>query len=123
MQDKPSRRKLIWSAAFLLGGVLAYLVVDDGVTHMHVAFAEEQTALFDEMRDRAAVSEAPEVGCLEAIMEYYPSGTKQVVGSHLDRVVERARRGAVREIITTLRIRTGRDFGEDPRRWIDGLKH
>ena len=46
---------------------------------------------------------------------------KQTEGSALDRVVERARQSAVREIIAILRSRTGKDFGDDPRRWIEGL--
>ncbi len=30
--------------------------------------------------------------------------------------------GAVREIIEILRSRTRKDFGDDPRRWIEGLR-
>ena len=63
-----------------------------------------------------------DVSYLEYALWYYPSGTKQTKSSRLDRVVERARRCAVREIIAILRSRTGRDFGDDPRRWIDGLR-
>jgi hypothetical protein len=37
-------------------------------------------------------------------------------------VVERAREGAVREMIAVLRTRTGKEFGDDPRRWIEGLR-
>jgi hypothetical protein len=72
------------------------------------------------MRRQTAESESADVGYLEYALSYYPSGTKQTEGSALDRVVERARQSAVREIIAILRFKTGKDFGGDPRRWIDG---
>ena len=63
-----------------------------------------------------------DVSYLEYALWYYPSGTKQTKGSGLDQVVERARQCAVREIIEILRSRTRKDFGDDPRRWIEGLR-
>ncbi len=91
------------------------------ITSVQIAFADEQTAIFDEMRRQTEESSAVDVGYLEYTLSYYPSGTKQTRGSSLDRVVERARQCAVREIIGILRSRTLKDFGDDPTRWIEGL--
>jgi len=89
---------------------------------LRVAFAEDQTQIFDESRTKALQSPPTEaVKSLEYVVEYYPSGTKQVPGSRLDRIVERARQNATREIIASLRTKTGRDYGDDPKRWIAEL--
>lgn len=114
---------------FLLVASLLLLVLygkccwDYGSLSIRVAFAEEQMEIFEEMRVKAAQSDAPEaVRCLEYALYYYPSGSKQVSGSPLDRMVERARRNSVTAIITDLRNRTGKDLGDDPRRWIDQIE-
>jgi flagellar biosynthesis/type III secretory pathway M-ring protein FliF/YscJ len=90
---------------------------------IRLALAAEQTAVFDEMREKAETA-APEeaVGYLQYAVNYYPSGTKQIAGSRLDEIVERARRNAVREIIAGLREKTGEDYGDDPRQWIEVLQ-
>jgi hypothetical protein len=87
---------------------------------IHVAFAEDQTETFEEMRSQAVRAADPLniTSYLEYAVNYYPSGTKQVKGSPLDKVVERARRSAVREIIAHLRSKTGQDLGDDPQAWI-----
>jgi hypothetical protein len=75
------------------------------------------------MRVKAAQSDPSEaVPYLVYALSYYPSGSKQVKGSRLDRIVERARDNAVSAIIADLRKRTGQDFGDNPQRWIDELK-
>jgi hypothetical protein len=91
-------------------------------TSIQIALADEQTAIFDQMRRQTAESPAVDVSYLEYALWYYPSGTKQTKGSGLDRVVERARQCAVREMIGILRSRTRKDFGDDPRRWIEELR-
>jgi hypothetical protein len=101
----------------------AYREIENGITGIHIAFADDQTAIFEEMLDkveRGDIGEAADY--LAYVVNYYPSGTKQVTGSPLDRVVERARRSALHEIIASLRIKTHQDFGDDPERWIEGLK-
>jgi len=86
---------------------------------VHVAFASEQVHIFDEMRDQALHSDASgAAGCLEYVVSYYPSGTKQEPGSRLDRMVETARSQSVREILAYLRTKTGEDLGNDPEAWI-----
>jgi len=111
-----------WASTLALVAVAAWLFVDLGFTKVRTALADEQTSLFEEMRRKAEEAEGTDLAALEYVLNYYPSGTKQAAGSHLDRVVERARRGAVREILATFRSRTGRDHGDDPRRWIEELK-
>jgi hypothetical protein len=84
-----------------------------------VAWASEQTQIFDEMRTKALQSDAPgAAGCLEYVVGYYPSGSKQETGSQLDRMVERGRTLAARDIIAYLRAKTGEDLGESPEAWI-----
>jgi hypothetical protein len=106
--------------AILLG--FGFCLVHCVLTGLQIAFADEQTAIFEQMRRQTAESETVDVGYLQYTLSYYPSGSKQTEGSALDRVVERARQSAVREIIAILRSRTGKDFGDDPRRWIEGLR-
>ncbi|MGO8926236.1 MAG: hypothetical protein ACLQU3_05015 [Limisphaerales bacterium] len=90
-----------------------------GWLKIHVAFASGQTQIFDEMRTKALQSDpAGAAGCLQYVVNYYPSGSKQETGSRLDRIVERERTLAVRDIIAHLRVKTGQDLGENPDAWI-----
>src|SRR4051794_13622386 len=67
---------------------------------LEVVFADEQTAVFEEMTTRALRSHPAEAAdCLQYVVSYYPSGSKQRAGTRLDRLVERQRARAVREII------------------------
>ena len=86
---------------------------------IRVAWASEQTKIFDEMRTQALQSDASTAaGCLEYVVSYYPSGSKQEKGSRLDRMVELERELAAREIVAYLRSKTGQDLGESPETWI-----
>jgi hypothetical protein len=86
---------------------------------IRLAFASEQTQIFDEMRTRALQSDAADAtGCLEYVVNYYPSGSKQVTGSELDRIVERERSYTARDIVAYLRTKTGEDLGDNPDVWI-----
>lgn len=94
------------------------LLWSHGSLTIRVALASEQTKIFDEMRTRALESDASgAAGCLEYVVFYYPSGTKQETGSRLDRIVERERGIAVRDIVAHLRTKTGEDL-ESPEAWI-----
>lgn len=112
----------VLSAAFvslLLGaGALLYQY---GWLKVEVAFAEEQTEIFEAMRTQArAASDAKTAAdCLNYVVNYYPSGSKQQTGSRLDTIVERARAIAKQEIIADLRARTGENLGDDPQVWIE----
>ena len=119
---KTTKRYLFWAGGSLLVALFVICFVDDFFMHLYVAFAEDQTAIFEQMRRQVKDSDAAAVGCLEYVVSYYASGTKQDVGTPLDLVVERARQAAIREIIGILRTKTGQDFGEDSHLWIEGLK-
>jgi hypothetical protein len=110
--------------AALLLAFAEYGQIETIRTTSRIAFADEQTTIFEEMLEKVEHFDPEEaVKCLSYVHDYYPSGTKQVADSPLDRVVERARRNTVREIIAILCTKTGRDFGDDPRRWEEGIKN
>ncbi len=83
-------------------------------------FVDEQTRSFESQREFAVRSSSPEeiVGALANVVGYYPSGTKQTAGSRLDRIVERQRASAIREIIAHLRKHTDQNLGDLPEPWI-----
>ena len=92
---------------------------------IQLSFAVEQTEVISEMVEKASEAlrrEPPDVkaavGFLEYAHRYYPSGTKQTVGSRLDRIVERSRSNAERQIIEMLRVATDTDLGPDPEAWV-----
>jgi hypothetical protein len=86
---------------------------------VRVAFASEQTEVFEDLRERAIQSDvARAASYLEYVVRYYPSGTKQVTDSHLDRIVERQRAAAVRDMLAHLRAKSGEDLGASPEAWI-----
>jgi hypothetical protein len=75
-------------ALLLVLALAAKLFWDTGMLQVQVAFASEQTGIFDSMRTQALSSDAAgAAGSLEYVVHYYPSGTKQVAGSRLDGVV------------------------------------
>jgi hypothetical protein len=93
---------------------------------LHVEFASDQTQIFSEMRTRALSADPAEAAdCLAYVVNYYPSGSKQVVGSKLDTIVERERALAIHDIIAYLNAKTGENLGEAPDAWIQkyGDKH
>jgi hypothetical protein len=77
--------------------------------------------MFEECRTQALQSSDPKkiAGFIQAAIIYYPSGTKQSTGSHVDRMVERSCELAIDDMIARLRIVTGGDLGKDPQSWID----
>ncbi len=104
--------------------VLAWQVVDGLSKSIQISIADEQTKIFSEMVEKASDAirrEPPDlkaaVGYLKYAHNYYPSGTKQTVGSHLDRIVERARSNAERQMMEMLRVVTGVDLGTDVDTW------
>lgn len=106
--------------ALLLAVLCGKCYWDRGWLAIHVALADEQIAIFDEMRTKAERSDPAEAaGCLGYVANYYPSGTKQTKGSRLDKIVESARAHAIAAIIADLRKRSGKDLGDDPNRWVE----
>jgi hypothetical protein len=120
-------QRWIWTLTVLL--IVAFLCtgywfVRWGFLRVEVASGEEQTRMFEECLNQALQSSQPEriVGLMEAAIIYYPSGTKQTAGSHLDRMVERSRQQAVKDMIVHLRATTGADLGSNAQVWIDRYK-
>ncbi len=97
----------------------ASLIVHFAPLEMRLMMARSQVQLFDEMREQA-LQAGPDraTELLEYATGYYPSGSKQIAGSTLDRIVEQARASATREIISRLRKTTGEDLGNAPASWI-----
>ena len=104
----------------LLVALCGKLFWDYSLLDIRTELAREQIEIFDHMRDQALKSGVAEAAdCLRYAVHYYPSGTKQVAGSRLDRIVERERDEAVRAIIASLRTKTGEDVGDDPEKWVE----
>lgn len=90
-----------------------------------IAFAEEQTRIFDQMAASAqeSLDQSPPdvyaaVSDLRYLHNYYPSGTKQNTGSRLDKIVERSRAQAETRVIEKLREATQTDLGNNADAWI-----
>lgn len=118
-------RKCVLGLSVLLAAasiLAAYWLVSNSLLRLRVSFAEEQTAIVEQMNTEARAGDPlAAVDYLEYTINYYPSGTKQSKGSKLDQIVERARRNAVQQIIADLRAKTGEDHG-DPQRWIEAFR-
>ena len=111
---------LLAFVALLLAILLGWESWNHARLKIEVAFAEEQTRIFEQMRQQAiGGSPSGAAESLAYVVNYYPSGTKQREGSRLDRVVERMRSSAIRDIISHLRQKTGEDLGEKPEAWIE----
>jgi hypothetical protein len=110
---------LLAFVALLLAILLGWQSWNHARLKIEVAFSEEQTRVFEEMRLQA-IQGSPSVAAesLEYVVNYYPSGTKQREGSRLDKVVERVRSSVIRDIISQLRQKSGEDLGEKPEAWI-----
>jgi hypothetical protein len=75
------------------------------------------------MRDKAYAGDVQQaIGCLEYVVNYYPSGTKQVSSSPMDEIVEISRKVVTEDIIATLRHKSNKDFGADPQTWLENRK-
>src|SRR5438105_4593684 len=98
--------------------LFVWFVVKHAILLWHMGHAEMTTAYIDELR-KEAVQASPALAAqnLEIVHGFYASGTVQAEDSPLDRMVERARRSAVREIIAHLRAVTKEDLGDDPWPW------
>lgn len=79
------------SIVLLIG--CGWLLVENVELSLQASFADDQTQIFQQMCDEALKSDDPNqvAGYLDYVVNYYPSGTKQRSGSHLDSLVERHR--------------------------------
>ena len=117
---RPSAGRLVLVAGLLVAvvamGWWGYLGLR---TYASEAMAREQIAIFDEMHGQALGSDASKAAdCLQYVVSYYPSGTKQESGSALDLGIEAERRKAIAAIIDHLRTITSQDLGPDAEPWI-----
>jgi hypothetical protein len=129
-QEPPggARRKLstmrvcVVVAFFCAVGYGVYWNVNYVLYSIRTEFARDQIKTFSSMeRIARSGSERDAAEALQYVIEYYPSGTKQTTDSTLDRIVEHARSRAIDEIVSILRSRTRRDFGNDAKQWIQYL--
>lgn len=92
---------------------------EHGLLEIRVKLAGAQTRIFDDVCNKARQGNTENAAsCLEYVVNYYPSGTKQQPGSDLDQMVERERIMAEQKILAYLRVKTGQDLGERPEAWI-----
>lgn len=125
-----TRTIVIFAAIAVLCAVVAWQFARDATKSTKISFADEQTEIFSEMVVKAtdALNRQPPdvraaIGFLEYTHRYYPSGTKQTVGSALDRIVERSRSLAESRMIEMLRDATGEDHGATAEDWIRELRN
>src|SRR4051794_8439912 len=96
------------SIIVLLVALCAKVSFDHAMLGLRIELARDQIEIIDEMKREALKSDATAAAnSLRYAVEYYPSGTKQISGSRLDRIVETQRVEAVQVIITHLRTKTG----------------
>lgn len=122
--EAKSQRPAAGRLALGFGGVVVALILGWWGYLKLRAFAQEamaraQITIFDEMCGQARSSDAREAAdCLQYVVSYYPSGTKQQSGSALDLRVEAERGKAIAAIIDHLRTITSQDLGLDAEPWI-----
>lgn len=117
------------AVALFIACIAAWIAVRYAILFVGVAFAGEQTAIFDQMVSQAEKSldrQPPDLSGAAAALryarDYYPSGSKQATGSQLDLIVERARANAQRQIIELLQDASGSDYGSTPDAWINAYE-
>lgn len=104
----------------LVCSIAGFLAVKYIALKLSVAFADGQVKIFEDMKAAASGTTDPQKLSeqLKYVINYYPSGSKQAIGTQLDRIVETARSNAVAAIIFRLRATTGKDLGSDSWKWL-----
>jgi len=92
----------------------------NAIQQIEIAFAFANVKIFEEITISTEENVDPyEIsGYLSYVIWYYPSGTRQKKDSPLDKMIEMDRSHAIKNIITRLRVVTGKDLGSDPQKWI-----
>jgi hypothetical protein len=121
MPNKARRTVVAIFVAAVALSCCAYLGWVNFRYQIQLRFAVGQVQTFEQLKESALSSIEPEED-LQAVLDHYPSGTKQAHGTKLDWLVENARSNAVREIIIHLRLKTGKDLGSEPSKWIEVLR-
>ncbi|MBI1177644.1 hypothetical protein GC207_09420 [bacterium] len=103
-----------------LSVLLLAIMLRSGYQTIRIKFADGQVTIFYSMVDKSMSSTnlADIASYLAYAHVYYTSGSKQIPGSTLDRVVEKVRRRSEAQIIQRMKVLSGQDLGEDPEKWI-----
>lgn len=111
----------VFSVVLLIG--CGWLLVENVELSLRASFADDQTQIFQQMCDEALKSDDPHqvAGYLNDVVNYYPSGTKQRSGSHLDLLVERHRAESKAVIVRRLRELKVKDLVNDPESQVNDL--
>lgn len=123
MTTETQRRLIIGLSvlSLILLALVVWLFADSAILRVRVVMADGDTNIHAQMVDDARATKDPvkAAQCLSYLVNHYPSGSKQVAGSKLDRVVERCRRSSALAIIAHLRVITGKELGDKPEPWIE----
>jgi len=113
-------QRWLYSSLVLASFLAVFFAAIYTTLKLRVAFADGQVAIFRATKVAAATTTDINVlkDQLNYVVNYYPSGSRQVRGTQLDRVVESARSNTIETIIDRLRTTTGRDLGKDPQQWL-----
>ena len=98
----PRRRSILFPVLVVACLVLLILFVDSavrlGIQGIRVSFSCEQIEYFRLSLTSAREGQITREEALDAIINYYPTGTKQAPGSTTDRIVESVREICVSEL-------------------------
>ena len=100
LPSKPRNSAALWLLVILAFAACALAMVSYSYFELslRVAFAQDQIQVFQQMVAKAKSGDQRQAEeCLEYVLVYYPSGTKQRSGSQLDWIVEAWRSNAIRE--------------------------
>lgn len=110
------------AGGLLLTAVVGHLFYENIEIEMRLEDADTETDYFNFIPGKAEAADPKQgVKFLGEVLAYNEARFERLRGSPLDRIVERARSKAEVEIIAILRKKTGKDFGHDPKRWINEL--
>jgi hypothetical protein len=108
----------------LLTGLVAHLFYENVELEMRLEDADDETHYFDcILSDVEAADVTKGVAYLANVSAYHKRRFERLEGSSLDRIVERARLSSINQVIGILRRKTGKDFGDDPGQWVNGLRN
>jgi hypothetical protein len=100
---------------------LVYSFDQHAALQSEIRYANDITLMFeDRSRDarKAGVSEAADILWQLHFPSFQWDGKPEPFHGFVARLVERERRGRVRDVINCLRFKTGEDLGDDPEPWI-----
>jgi hypothetical protein len=106
------------ACVLILCGICGYQFLTGFDSSLRMIFAIDQTSFFEEHEQKAyeKLNQTPPdfvaaEKYLTGIKEYYPSGSKQKVGSAMDRVIEHSRNATIRAITFKIEL-LKRDLAE-----------